>query len=72
MLQRNTTAYPWTWAGDAPYTVLPGETTDHPELLDGWTPVVDEPEPEPDVEPARTSAKSKRTAAADTEGGEPR
>lgn len=69
MLQRNSTAYPWTWAGDAPHTVLPGETADYPVLLDGWTPVEDEA-PEPEAEPAKTT-KSKRAAAADTEGGEP-
>lgn len=46
--------------------VLPGETTDHPVLLDGWTAAEDAPAPEP------KTAKSKRTAAADTpEGGEP-
>lgn len=70
MLQRNSTAYPWTWAGDAPHTVLPGETADYPVLLDGWTPVEDEA-PEPEAEPAKAT-KSKRPAAADTpEGGEP-
>jgi hypothetical protein len=70
VLQRNSTAYPWTWAGDAPHTVLPGETADYPVLLDGWTPVADEaPVPEPGV--AKTATKSKRAAAADTEGGGP-
>lgn len=68
MLQRNSTPYPWTWAGDAPHTVLPGETADYPVLLAGWTPVETEA-PEPEAEPAKT--KSKRIAAADTEGGGP-
>ena len=67
VLQRNTTGSPWTVAGDMPARVEVGDTTDHPVLLDGWTPVEDEaPEPEP---PKTT--KSKRLAA-DTEGGEPR
>lgn len=72
MLQRNTTAYPWTWAGDAPYAVLPGETADYPVLLAGWTPVGDEASA-PDSEVVKTAIKSKRPAAADTpEGGGPR
>lgn len=67
VLQRNTTGYPWTWTGESVHTVLPGETTDHPDLLFGWTAVEDEA---PDPEPTKTT-KSKRPAAADTEGGEP-
>lgn len=72
MLQRNDTPYRWTWAGDAPHTVHPGETADYPVLLHGWTAVEDEaPVPEPEV--AKTAIKSKRAAAADTpEGGGPR
>lgn len=60
VLQRNDTAYPWTFTGEQVRRVLPGETTDHPVLLDGWTAV--EPEPKP---------AKKRVAAADTEGGDP-
>ncbi|ELP67705.1 hypothetical protein STRTUCAR8_08549 [Streptomyces turgidiscabies Car8] len=73
--QRNTTPYPYTFAetesGPA-YTVLPGETAEHPALLDGWTALDDEPEKqaaEPTPKPSR-----KRAATADTEtsdGGEP-
>lgn len=70
MLQRNSTPYPFTFTGDAPHTVLPGETADYPVLLDGWTPAAEEA-PATEAEPAKTT-KSKRTAAADTpEGGEP-
>ena len=72
MLQRNDTPYRWTWTGDAPFAVQPGETTDHPVLLDGWTAVEDEPVQEPEAEPAKATTKSKRAAAADTDGGEPR
>jgi hypothetical protein len=64
VLQRNTTSSPWTFTDEPVRQVLPGETTDHPVLLDGWTAVQDE-QPEP-----KTTAK-KRPAAADTEGGEP-
>ena len=71
MLQRNDTPYRWNWTGDAPFAVLPGETTDHPVLLDGWTAVEDEPAQEPEAESARATTRSKRAAAADTDGGEP-
>lgn len=64
VLQRNDTAYPWTFTGEPVRQVLPGETTDHPVLLDGWTAV--EPDPEP-----KTITSKKRAGAADTEGGEP-
>ena len=75
--QRNTTPYPFTFAetenGPA-YTVLPGETAEHPVLLDGWTIADAEPEAKAD-EPAPKPPSRKRAAAADTEnsdGGEPR
>jgi hypothetical protein len=74
--QRNTTPYPFTFAetenGPA-YTVLPGETADHPVLLDGWTAAA-EPEAKAD-EAAPKPPSRKRAAPADTEnsdGGEPR
>lgn len=66
VLQRNTTGSPWTFAGEPVHRVLPGETTDHPVLLHGWTAVEDDaPEPEP-------VKKTSKRATADTEGGEPR
>lgn len=75
--QRNTTPYVFNVAEtkDHPaYAVQPGETAELPALLDGWTPVEDEVEPEPaaDETPAKTPSR-KRAAAADTdkEGGEP-
>lgn len=68
MLQRNTTVYPWTFTGPNTRQVRPGETTDYPDLLDGWTPVEDET---PEPETAKTSKAAKRGTAADTEGGEP-
>lgn len=73
MLQRNTTVYPWTFTGPNTRQVRPGETTDHPVLLDGWTPAEGEtPEPEPaKTSPAKTSKPAKPGTAADTEGGEP-
>ena len=76
--QRNTTPYVYNVAetADHPaYAVQPGETAVLPALLDGWTPVEDEPEPAPAAAeaPAKTPSR-KRAAAADTdkEGGEPR
>lgn len=72
MRQRNDTGYAWTFMGDPPVRVLPGETTEHPVLLDGWTAVDDEPEPEAAAdEPQPKTTKSRRAAAADTERGEP-
>ena len=68
MLQRNDTHYPYTFTGADVRRVLPGETTDHPVLLLGWTAVEDEA---PELEPTKTTTKSKRSTAADTEGGEP-
>lgn len=63
MLQRNTTSSPWTFTDEPVRQVLPGETTDHPVLLDGWTAV--------DVEQPEPKTTKKRAGAADTEGGEP-
>lgn len=74
--QRNTTPYTFHVAEtkDHPaYAVLPGETAEFPALLDGWTPVDDEPEPA-DETPAKSPSR-KRAAAADTDtkdGGESR
>lgn len=66
VLQRNDTGSSWTFTDEPVRRVLPGETTDHPVLLDGWTLVEDEqPAPEP-----KTTTK-RRAGAADTEGGEP-
>lgn len=75
--QRNTTPYTYNVAEtqDHPaYAVLPGETAELPALLDGWTSVDDEPEPEPVADEAPAKTPRKRAAAADTdkEGGEPR
>lgn len=73
MRQRNTTGSAWTFMGDPPVRVLPGEEHDHDVLLDGWT--VIEPEPEhAAAEPTSKPPSRKRAAAADTDqnGGEPR
>lgn len=72
MRQRNTTGYAWTFMGDPPVQVLPGEEHDHDVLLDGWTAVDNEPEQTAD-EPAPKTPSRKRAAAADTDkdGGEP-
>ncbi|MFK0182079.1 hypothetical protein ACIQVR_39715 [Streptomyces xanthochromogenes] len=82
MRQRNTTPYAWTFAAtpatddepeQPPYVVESGDTVDRPQLLDGWTAVDDEPEPEHDKTPAE-AAKSrprKTTSAEDSKGGEP-
>jgi hypothetical protein len=80
--QRNDTGDAWTFMGDPPVRVLPGEDHDHDVLLDGWT-AIDEPEgaaeqPQPDPKPTaderqpKTTTKSRRAAAADTERGESR
>ncbi|MEU5477434.1 hypothetical protein [Streptomyces mirabilis] len=72
MRQRNDTGSAWTFMGDPPVQVLPGEEHDHDVLLDGWT-AVDEPETQADEAPSKTPSR-KRAAAADTDkdGGEPR
>lgn len=71
MRQRNDTGHAWTFMGDPPVRVLPGDEHDHDVLLDGWT-AVDENEPAQEEAPtAKTTSKSKRATAADTEGGEP-
>ncbi|NUP38165.1 MAG: hypothetical protein HOY76_14410 [Streptomyces sp.] len=75
--QRNSTAYPFTFAetaDHAAYTVLPGEDTEHPVLLDGWTALEDEPEKAPAADEAPQKTPRKRAAAHtdDQEGGEPR
>jgi hypothetical protein len=67
VLQRNDTHYPYTFTGAQVRRVLPGETTEHPVLLLGWTAVEDET---PEPEPTKTTTRSKRTTAADNEGGE--
>lgn len=82
MRQRNDTGHAWTFMGDPPVRVLPGEDHDHEVLLDGWTavdqPEADErPQPEPEPEPTADEAqpkttKNRRISAADTERGEPR
>jgi hypothetical protein len=74
--QRNTTGHAWTFMGDPPVRVLPGDVHDSDVLLDGWTPV-DEPEPEhamaADEPPNKPSRKRAATADTDTkDGGEPR
>jgi hypothetical protein len=80
--QRNTTPYAWHFAAtpatdDEPeqpsYVVESGDTVDRPHLLDGWTAVEDEPEPEHDKTPAEAAkARPRKTASAeDSKGGEP-
>jgi len=70
--QRNDTGSAWTFMGDPPVQVLPGEDHDHEVLLDGWT-AIDKPEAEQAAdEPPSKTTKSRRTSAADTERGEPR
>lgn len=71
MLQRNDTHYPYTFTSEPVHAVLPGETADHPVLLDGWTslePELPEAEPVSDAEPVKS--KARRAAAAGTDGGE--
>jgi hypothetical protein len=71
--QRNDTGSAWTFMGDPPVRVLPGETAEHPVLLDGWTAVDNEPEAKTDEVAPKTPSR-KRAAAADTDtkdGGEP-
>lgn len=72
--QRNTTGSAWTFASEPPVRVEVGEVHEHPVLLDGWTAVDDEPEqPAADEAPQpKTTTKTRRATAADTEGGEPR
>lgn len=74
--QRNTTPYVFNVAetADHPaYAVLPGEEATFPALLDGWTPVDDEPEAEAKADEAAPKTPRKRAAAPDTEkGGESR
>lgn len=75
MRQRNDTQTVWRFAEtdtEPAHDVAPGETADHPTLLDGWTALDDAPEPTADEQPKPTSRK--RAAAADNEkdGGEPK
>jgi hypothetical protein len=70
--QRNTTGSAFTFASEPPVRVEVGEIYEHPVLLDGWTLVEDEPDPPADETPqSKTTTKTRRQAAADTEGGEP-
>ena len=73
--QRNTTGSAYTFASDTPVRIEVGEVYEHPVLLDGWTAVDDEPEPEAKTdEVAPKTPSRKRAAAADTDtkdGGEP-
>ncbi|MGW2861953.1 hypothetical protein [Streptomyces sp. NPDC001205] len=85
MRQRNTTPYVWTFAAmpatddqpeQAAYEVEPGGITDRPTLLDGWTAVDDEPEPDHDKAPIEAAkARPRKTAPTqdteDSKGGEP-
>lgn len=67
MRQRNDTQTVWRFAEtdtEPVHEVAPGETTDHPTLLDGWTALDDEPKP--------TSRKRAATADTDKDGGEPK
>jgi hypothetical protein len=73
--QRNDTGHAWTFMGDPPVRVLPGEEHDSDVLLDGWTPVEPEPQHETADEPPVKTPSRKRAAAADLDtkdGGEPR
>lgn len=81
MRQRNDTSATWTFAAtpatdDHPeqpaHAVHPGEATDHPVLLDGWTAVDDEPQPQAADDKQPKAAARKRTADDDSKGGEPK
>lgn len=80
--QRNTTQTTWSFAAmpatddqpeQAAFQVEPGGVTDRPTLLDGWTAVEDESEPEHDKNPAEAAKARPRktTSAEDSKGGEP-
>ncbi|MFI2078465.1 hypothetical protein [Streptomyces triculaminicus] len=76
MRQRNDTTAAWTFAAtdeSGPRTVAPGETTDHPTLLDGWSPA-DEPATTPGEasDPTPKARARKTTDTDDSKGGEPR
>lgn len=71
--QRNTTGSAYTFASDPPVRVEVGEVYEHPVLLDGWTAIDDEPQPEPALGDAAPKATRKRAATANTDtkdGGE--
>ncbi|MCT9092844.1 hypothetical protein N4G70_28825 [Streptomyces sp. ASQP_92] len=82
MRQRNTTPYAWHFAvtpatddqpEQAAFSVESGEVADRPQLLDGWTAVEDEPEPQHDknsIEAAKARPR-KSASVEDSKGGEP-
>jgi hypothetical protein len=83
--QRNDTPHAWSFAAtpatdttpeQPPFVVQPGETTDRPVLLDGWTALDDEPAKDTSKasadEPAKTTPKRRATADSDKDGGEQR
>ena len=66
MRQRNDTPHAWSFAAtpatddtpeQPPFVVEPGETTDRPNLLDGWT-AVDEPEPDSSQDSGTTASET--------------
>lgn len=72
--QRNTTGNRYTFAAteDRPaFAVEPGDTSDYPVLLHGWTPVNDDPQPAGETRPAAKTSAGK-TKGSDSEGSEPR
>lgn len=79
MRQRNDTQTVWRFAEtdtEPAHEVAPGETTNHPVLLNGWTAIDETPKPRPSEEPAKATSSRKRPTAADDktdkDGGEPR
>ncbi|MFE5868815.1 hypothetical protein ACFQ6V_09195 [Streptomyces roseifaciens] len=84
MRQRNDTMTSWTFAASPTaeaYTVAPGQSTEHPVLLTGWTPVGAEDEGDhgrtaDEPPPAKARPKKTSTSATadsdDPQGGEPR
>ncbi|MFI0914227.1 hypothetical protein [Streptomyces abikoensis] len=77
MRQRNDTTTAWHFAATADaeaHTVVPGETTDHPVLLDGWN-AADEPDaPVSTTDGALPKPRGRKSGAESDEskGGEPR
>ncbi|MEV4438518.1 hypothetical protein AB0K09_05765 [Streptomyces sp. NPDC049577] len=74
MRQRNDTTTPWHFAATETveaHTVAPGETTEHPVLLDGWS-ATEKPDSPPSSTDQPPKARPKRTAADTDEsnGGE--
>ncbi|MGK5728923.1 hypothetical protein [Streptomyces sp. URMC 124] len=75
MRQRNDTTAAWHFAASdnaEVRTVAPGETIEHPVLLDGWSPAGD-PKPAAGQAEEQPRARAKKSIADDDiKGGEPR